>query len=56
MGGMLPASQTGRDGRPPVPTELAAYSLGMRPKQFRDRARRRVRGRCAATWETSTAP
>ncbi|WP_435270622.1 hypothetical protein [Streptomyces sp. 1222.5] len=40
---MLPSKQTGRDGRPLVPTELAAYSLGMTPKQFRDWARRRVR-------------
>ncbi|MFI5801051.1 hypothetical protein [Streptomyces sp. NPDC051677] len=38
---MLPSKKTGRDGRQLVPTELAAYSLGMTPKKFRDWARRR---------------
>ncbi|MFF3878009.1 hypothetical protein [Streptomyces sp. NPDC001978] len=32
---------TGRDGRPFVPTDQAAYSLGMRPGQFRAWASRR---------------
>lgn len=34
-------SQLGRDGRPLVTTDMAAYSLGKTPKQFRDWARRR---------------
>jgi hypothetical protein len=40
-GRVLPSKDTGRDGRPLVPTELAAYSLGKSAKQFRDWARRR---------------
>lgn len=32
--------RTGRDGRPLVTTVQAAYSLGMRPAQFRSWARR----------------
>lgn len=60
---MLPSTQTGRDGRQLVPTELAAYSLGMKPKQFRDWARRRAvrpaaferpsgrRGQALAMWD-----
>jgi hypothetical protein len=32
---MLPSKKTGRDGRPLVPTELAAYSLGVKPAAFR---------------------
>lgn len=53
---------TGRDGRPLVTTDMAAYSLGMQPRQFRDWARRRaltpagsrpnpVRGQALALWD-----
>lgn len=54
--------RTGRDGRPLVTTEQAAYSLGRTPKQFRDWARRRAlapvgtrpnpsRGQALALWD-----
>ncbi|MFG2678299.1 hypothetical protein [Streptomyces sp. NPDC048392] len=60
---MGPATQTGRDGRPLVPTELAAYSLGIKPGAFRSWARRRGvvpaaygrpagrRGQASAFWD-----
>jgi len=55
-------TRTGRDGRPLVTTDMAAYSLGMTPKQFRDWARRRAvtpassrpnpsRGQALALWD-----
>lgn len=55
-------TRTGRDGRPLVTTEQAAYSLGRTPKQFRDWARRRAltpagtrpnpaRGQALALWD-----
>ncbi|MFF0597906.1 hypothetical protein [Streptomyces antibioticus] len=55
-------TQHGRDGRPLVTTDLAAYSLGMTPKRFRDWARRRhltpassrpnpARGQALALWD-----
>ncbi|CBG73118.1 hypothetical protein SCAB_60981 [Streptomyces scabiei 87.22] len=37
----MTTTRTGRDGRPLVTTEEAAYSLGRTAKQFRDWARRR---------------
>lgn len=60
---MLPSSQTGRDGRQLVPTELAAYSLGMKPASFRKWAQRHGvtpaayerppgrRGQASAMWD-----
>ncbi|MET9086149.1 hypothetical protein ABZX77_30460 [Streptomyces sp. NPDC004237] len=56
------SAQLGRDGRPLVTTEMAAYSLGKTPRQFRDWARRRsiapagsrpnpVRGQALALWD-----
>lgn len=55
-------TQLGRDGRPLVTTTQAAYSLGMRPKQFSGWARRRgltpagsrpnpSRGQALALWD-----
>ncbi|MFJ8153952.1 hypothetical protein [Streptomyces sp. NPDC094468] len=55
-------AQLGRDGRPLVTTDMAAYSLGKTTKQFRDWARRRgvapagsrpnpVRGQALALWD-----
>ena len=52
----------GTDGRPLVTTTMAAYSMGMQPKQFRDWARRRritpagfqpnpSRGQALAMWD-----
>ncbi|MET9122999.1 hypothetical protein [Streptomyces sp. NPDC004528] len=52
----------GIDGRPLVTTAMAAYSMGMQPKQFRDWARRRritpadfqpnpARGQALALWD-----
>ncbi|MFE2469725.1 hypothetical protein [Streptomyces mirabilis] len=52
----------GIDGRPLVTTAMAAYSMGMQPKQFRDWARRRgltpagsrpnpSRGQALALWD-----
>ncbi|MFK0173398.1 hypothetical protein ACIQU5_31910 [Streptomyces sp. NPDC090306] len=53
---------SGRDGRPLIATEQAAYSLGMTARQFRDWARRRhitpadyrpnpSRGQALALWD-----
>lgn len=55
-------TRTGRDGRPLVTTDMAAYSLGMTARQFRDWARRRgvtpagfkpnpSRGQALALWD-----
>lgn len=52
----------GRDGRPLITTDMAAYSLGKTPKQYRDWARRHrltpagsrpnpVRGQALALWD-----
>ncbi|MFJ9114469.1 hypothetical protein ACIRJO_02855 [Streptomyces sp. NPDC102394] len=58
----MSTTPTGRDGRPLVTTNQAAYSLGKTDKQFRDWARRRqlmpagsrpnpVRGQALALWD-----
>ncbi|MFI6249034.1 hypothetical protein [Streptomyces sp. NPDC051016] len=58
----MSTTSTGRDGRPLVTTDMAAYSLGKTTKQFRDWARRRgiapagsrpnpVRGQALALWD-----
>ncbi|MFD4343418.1 hypothetical protein ACFWQ6_00800 [Streptomyces coelicoflavus] len=58
----MSTTRTGRDGRPLVTTAQAAYSLGMRPAQFRSWARRRAltpagsmpnpsRGQALALWD-----
>ncbi|MEU8906981.1 hypothetical protein [Streptomyces mirabilis] len=60
--GEVTAQRMGRDGRPLVTTAMAAYSMGMQPKQFRDWARRRglspagsrpnpSRGQALALWD-----
>jgi hypothetical protein len=59
-GGVNPASQLGRDGRPLVPTDLAAYSLGMKSASFRSWAKRHnvtpaALGRPAGTTGQATA-
>ncbi|MEU4168877.1 hypothetical protein AB0F46_18615 [Streptomyces sp. NPDC026665] len=52
----------GSDGRPLVTTDMAAYSMGLSPKRFRDWARRRGitpagtrpnpnRGQALALWD-----
>lgn len=52
----------GQDGRPLVTTDMAAYSMGLSPKRFRDWARRRGvtpagsrpnpnRGQALALWD-----
>ncbi|WP_406171203.1 hypothetical protein [Streptomyces sp. NBC_00996] len=60
---MLPSTRTGRDGRQLVPTELAAYSLGLKAASFRSWAARRgvtpvahyrppgKRGQATAMWD-----
>ncbi|MGW1961814.1 hypothetical protein ACWCPD_16240 [Streptomyces sp. NPDC001935] len=56
------STSAGIDGRPLVTTAMAAYSMGMQPKQFRDWARRRGitpagarpnpnRGQALALWD-----
>ncbi|MGW0578313.1 hypothetical protein ACWD25_20610 [Streptomyces sp. NPDC002920] len=56
------STPAGRDGRPLVTTDMAAYSLGKTPRQFRDWARRRhvapadfrpnpSRGQALALWD-----
>ncbi|MFF3848032.1 hypothetical protein [Streptomyces sp. NPDC002328] len=58
----MSTTRTGRDSRPLVTTDMAAYSLGMQPRRFRDWARRRgvapagfkpnpVRGQPLALWD-----
>ncbi|MFD4258223.1 hypothetical protein ACFWR9_11480 [Streptomyces sp. NPDC058534] len=58
----MSTTRTGRDGRPLVTTAQAAYSLGMRPAQYRSWARRRTiapvgsmpnpsRGQALALWD-----
>lgn len=58
----MSTTRTGRDGRPLITTAQAAYSLGMRPAQFRSWARRRsltpagstpnpARGQALALWD-----